>query len=282
MPDTISPSGQCRLRIKPSQLEYLVYLSLQQCNNNNTTRLQEIIARLGEIWLSPELAHVMLFGSHALAFSAELSTTEDFPPAYTQTCHDPHAVLLAMDEPRPPNTASSAKFLAQFQSTCLPQPKIVILREPLHLCAWKLDAPPRICLYTGQHPSDPTTLDPATHLPHTLSKVLLEDRTKRPTPARIHLITDDDISANAVRQSLLHYAQTALTPQREKLASGQTVLHTTLEEAIACLVHPPQRNHSRIELNQSPPWEKDHIDSRCAYYSIKNRSFNRCNQVTAS
>jgi hypothetical protein len=267
LPDTASPSGQSRLRIKPSQLEYLAYADLkpdlQQAQCNNTTRLQEIIARLGELWLSPELAHVMLFGSHALAFSTELSTTQDFPQAYTETCHDPHAILLAMDEPHPPNATSSAKFLAQFQSTCLPQPKIVILRDPLHLCAWRLDAPPRICLYTGQHPSDPTTLDPATHLPHTLSKVLLEDRTKRPTPARIHLITDDDISPNAVRKSLLHYAQTALTPQREKL-SGQagSALHTTLEEAIACLIHAPLRNHTTIELNQSPPWDKDHIDSR--------------------
>ena len=200
----------------------------------------------------------MLFPSHALAFSGELSTTQDFPQAYVETCHDPHAVFQAMGEQHAPNSRSTAKFLARFQSTCLPNPKIIVLRQPIHLCAWKLDAPPRICLYTGQHPSDPTTLDPSALLPHTLSKVLLEDRSKRPSPARIHLIPDDDISPNAIRQSLLHYAQTALTPYREKLGG----LQHTLEEAIACLIHAPTRNHTRIELNQSPPWDKDHIDSR--------------------
>jgi hypothetical protein len=102
-------------------------------------------------------------------------------------------------------------------------------------------------------------------LPHTLSKVLLDDRSKRPTPSRVHLIDAEDISPNAVRTSLLHYAQTALTVQRERL-QGQsgTVLDHTLEEAITCLIHPPLRNHTKIELNQSPPWDKDHIDCRQA------------------
>ena len=207
----------------------------------------------------------MLFGAHACSFASSLTTQQDFPQAYTETCEDPHAVLIAMDlPPHLQNIALAAKFLAQFQATCLPPPALITLRQPVHLCAWRLDAPPRICLYTGEHPSDPTSIDPSTLLPHTLSKVLLEERTKRPNPARIHLTSHDEISPNAARLSLLHYAQTALTTQREKLPSQptSTVLHHTLEEAITCLIHPPTRNHTTIELNQSPPWDKDHIDSR--------------------
>ena len=262
-----------RLRIKPSHLQYQAYttptVELQQPvqqQSSQSSRLQEIVSRLGEICLSPEVAHVMLFGAHACSFASSLTTQQDFPRAYTETCEDPYAVLIAMD--MPPNIQNNAlaakKFLAQFQATCLPPPTFTTLRQPVHLCAWRLDAPPRICLYTGEHPSDPTSIDPSMLLPHTLSKVLLEERTKRPNPARIHLTSHDEISPNAARLSLLHYAQTALTTQREKLPSqpNSTVLHHTLEEAIACLIHPPLRNHTTIELNQSPPWDKDHIDSR--------------------
>ena len=73
----------------------------------------------------------------------------------------------------------------------------------------------------------------------------------------MHLIPADDISPAAIRQSLLHYAQTILTPHKERQHQD-----TTLEEAIACLVHAPARNHSQLELHQAAPWDKDHIDAR--------------------
>ena len=255
--------GHHRLRIKPSNLQYQPYATVEPQQAGATSRLQEIISRLGEICLSPELAHAMLFGAHAYSFASSLTTQQDFPLAYTQTCQDPQAVLLAMELPSTQNAALASKFLALFQTSCLPPPTLTTLRQPLHLCAWKLETPSRLGLSNGQHPQDPSTIDPSALLPHTLSKVLLDDRSKRPTPARIHLVDAEDISPNAVRTSLLHYAQTALTAQRERL-QGQTgtVLDHTLEEAITCLIHPPLRNHTQIELNQSPPWDKDHIDCR--------------------
>ena len=235
--------------------------------------MQEIITRLGEICLTPELIHIVLFPGEAHAGST----------VNALACNTPALAIGFMDDPRSSSDTrdwemrllNAGQFLTNFQRRCLPPPTLTTLRNPLHLCAWHLETPPRVCLYTGEHPTDPATLDLSTHLPHTLSKVLLDDRSKRPTPSRIHLLTDDeDLTPNAIRTSLLHYAQTALTSHRERLPLAKTTAQDhTLEEAFASLIHPPTRNHTTIALNQSPPWDKDHVDSR---YSTHARTHILC------
>ena len=299
LPSTSSPSGVPRLRIKPAELQYQPY-TLQVDRpaqaTQPTTRLHEIITRIGEICLSPELAHVMLFPSHAISYAKELTTPLDFPESYHELCRAPRNVLHAMSDiasaQRAP--AQSAQFLAMFTEACLPPPTSVTLRQPLHLCAWKIESPTRVLLYTGQSESaQPCPADLALFTPHTLSKVLLDERSKRPVPSAVHLLgIDQEFTPNAIRSSLLHSMQSEPPPHRERItvvqshqhdprhSSGRqssarfssrrpatgtqhsSVLDHTLEEAAAVFVHPPSRNHSDIGLNQSPPWDKDHIDSR--------------------
>jgi hypothetical protein len=286
LPAASSPSGLARLRIRPARLRYQAFAAVPDAPGS-ATRLQELVARLGEICLSPELAFAVLFPPSpsspnppdALAVvqdpasvlavvqdpASVLAVVQD-PPDALAVVQDPASVLAAMETPVPPATLRrAASSLAGLQQACFPQPVLTTLRQPLHLAAWRLEAPPRVCLYTGEFPLDPATLDLAALAPHTLSKVLLDDRSKRPTPSRVHLVPDgDDISPAAVRSSLLHHAQTALTSHRERLTvSAQAAVQDhTLEEAIACLIHAPTRNHTSIALHQSPPWDGDHIDSR--------------------
>ena len=246
---------------------------MQESAPVNPSRLQEIIARLGEICLTPELIHVVLFPEEAHTGSNINSLA----------CHDPALAIGFMEalsayaQDCESRLLNAGRFLTAFQSRCLPPPTLVTLRNPLHLCAWRLETPPRVCLYTGEHPLDPRTLDLSAHLPHTLSKILLEDRSKRPTPSRIHLLhqsedIDNDHTPDAIRTSLLHYAQTSLTSYRERLPLAKTTAQDhTLEEAFASLIHPPTRNHTLIALNQSPPWDKDHVDSR--YTHENNNSY---------
>lgn len=254
----------------------------------STTRLHEIVTRIGEICLSPELAHVMLFPTHALSYAMDLSTPLDFPEPYHELCRDSTSILHAMtDIPSAQlSPGHSAKFLAKFSETCLPAPTVIRYRQPIHLCAWRIESPARVLVFTGKHPPSPAISD--SFAPHTLSKVLLDERSKRPTPSAIHVLTvDQEFTPAAIRESVLHYAQTQLTPHRERVSilrkSQQqphryssrwgggglslqqqhvSVLDHTLEEAAAVFIHPPTRNHSEIGLNQSPPWDKDHIDSR--------------------
>lgn len=247
-----------RLRFRPAKLSYQPYTTGPEpaiTKPNKNLRLHEILARLGEILLSPELAHAVLFPHHALRHQACLITPLDLPQDAHDLCADPPGLLLAMSEPTTHLAQETAKFLTRFESECLPPPTLTTFRQPLHLCAWRLESPGRACLFTGQHPADP--IDPAAFAPHLLSKVLLDERSRRPTPAAIHLLPGDDISPNAIRLSLLHYGQTSLAPHRERQQQD-----TTLEEAFACLVHAPQRNHTQIELHQAVPWDKDHIDAR--------------------
>lgn len=201
---------------------------------------------MGEICLSRELAGVMM-----------LPDDSDTGPHHQ--CEPTRCLRAMLDHAVSPR---AGPFLASFAAASLPLPALKTPKQPITLCAWRLDGPGRVCLFTGDHPKDPTRLlDAETPFaPHTLSKLLLDERSRRPDPSRIHLI-DGAPSPDAIRASLLHHAQTALTQHRVRLPSG-TCLDHTLEEAFACLIHAPTRNHTDIPLHQSPPWDKDHIDSR--------------------
>ncbi len=279
LPSTASPSGLPRLRFKPANLKFQAYADVPAPDQSapNNSRLQDIVSRVGEICLSPELACVMLFPVHAHAFQSSVTTQENFPEGRRAACFDPDLILEGMDD----LSASSAsltqagKFLAKFQLDSLPVPVSTTHRQPIHLCAWRLDLPSRVCLYTGEHPKDPSALDLSTFSPHTLSKVLLEERSRRPSPSRVHLLSPEDISPSAIRTSLLHYAQTALTPYKARTLQSTLALDHTLEEALACLIHAPTRNHTEIELHQSPPWDKDHIDSRYGQTARHSRAVTR-------
>lgn len=241
-----------RLRFKPAPLQCQPFHSADEggthpASATGSTRLHEIIARVGEICLSPELARIM-------------SPIQPAQPATTITSSSINM------ETTPASLRQSAKQLADLQARCMPKPTLVTLHQPLHLAAWRVETSPRVCLFTGTDQDISSIITDAP--PHTLPKILLEDRSKRPAPSRIHLLVpDDDISPVAIRTSLLHHAQTALVPythQRLPLAQiNQPVLDHTLEEAVACLIHAPPLHHTHIELNEQPaPWDKDHIDSR--------------------
>ena len=247
------------------------------------TRLHEIIQRVGEICLSPELALVMLFPAQAhqahLMLEDPASVSDPVPACFQVSenvfdfCHDRPAILDCMGIPTPPATARlSRAFLDQLTSDCLPPPTLVTLPKPVHVCAWNVQSPPRVILYTGE--AVPPKFETP---PHTLQKILLDERSKRHTPSSIVALDHtrgDDLTAQAIRDALLAYyhrrEQPTRTPTRQEPLSSATTLksiHTqdhTLEEAAVVFIHPPDRNHSTIPLNQSPPWDKDHVDSRYA------------------
>ncbi len=237
--ELLTATSPPRLRIRPAALHFETYQATDSSSAVDTTRLGEIITRLGEICLSPAFAQAIL--------------GED------TNCY-PHAILSAMTSGKIQDAGINQR-LAQLLHDCLPPPTVVT--TALSVCAWRLESPSRACLFTGHHPQD---LQQSLLLsnpdqpfaPHTLSKVLLEERSKRATPSGIHLLSAAPAELDlAPRAALLHYAQTALVPHHHK------ALDTTLEEAIACLVVTPQaKNHTRIALNQSSPWEHDHIDNR--------------------
>ena len=164
------------------------------------------------------------------------------------------------------NLELAKRFLTRFQTDCMPPPTFVKFRYPLHICAWRIESPTRTLLpttstTTAKTEALPLGNDPAAFKPHQLPKLLLDERSKRPQPSAIHLLPNDaDLTCQAVRDSLLYHIKAnpsdfrVVPPTRD----------TTLEEAACVFTAGSASNHSVIALNQSPPWEKDHVDSRSA------------------
>ena len=127
-----------RLRFKPAPLQCQPFHLLLSADEGGThpasatgsTRLHEIIARVGEICLSPELARIM-------------SPIQPAQPATTITSSSINM------ETTPASLRQSAKQLADLQARCMPKPTLVTLRQPLHLAAWRVETSPRVCLFTG-------------------------------------------------------------------------------------------------------------------------------------
>lgn len=274
LPPSSTSHGLPCLRIKAARLLYQPYADLPQPANPAPCphqRLHEIVMRVGEICLSPDLAHAVLFPSHA---AGHTFNDEDIESPVSSL--PPDIVLAAMDVGRAPCQLRQAdEFFARFLQHCLPTPVFTTSPTALHLLAWRVETPARACVFTGQHPKYITV--PAissAFAPHTLSKALLEDRSRRKDPSCIHLIpASTPASPDAIRASLLHHAQTALTPHHERVRNHPSpILDTTLDEFFACTIHAPARNHTDITLHQSPPWDKDHIDSRSARHAQTHTS----------
>jgi hypothetical protein len=82
-----------------------------------------------------------------------------------------------------------------------------------------------------------------------------------------------------VRASLAHYAKHVLAPYYERVTTTlphdaakrrwmQATSHT-LEEAMACFIHPPPAHHNEVPLNGGRQWDKGHIDPRYAHTQYK-------------
>lgn len=234
------------------------------------------------------LAAAMLFPTQSLAYMESggnptgLHQTSQIPGLYASLCSDPLSNLLVLDDSTiaglalPQASAFLSAYLARvppiLRSCSSPVTRLVSYHdEPIRLLSWRLEAPSRVVLYTGAVVPPPSQLDTAVFQPHTLQKVLVDERSKRGGVTAIHELPAS-VSATAsedIRDSLSHYAGTRLTPFQETLSSsvgkGVRVQSHTLEEAMACLIHPPRDDrHTQIPLNASVAWTGHHIDSRCA------------------
>jgi hypothetical protein len=232
----------------------------------------------------------MLFPTQSLAYlDGAMADNDATKPFYTKLCLDPPSTLFVMDDPALTSITSSqtTAFLTSFfkrqPAPRIPTPsastssKLVTYQSPMRLLAWRLDRPARMILYTGTNPPTPSELDPLAPMqPHTFTKAVIEERTRRPAPSVIQQLTPTNISAStAVRASLAHYAKHVLAPYYERVTTTlphdaakrrwmQATSHT-LEEAMACFIHPPPAHHNEVPLNGGRQWDKGHIDPRYAH-----------------
>lgn len=218
----------------------------------------------------------MLFPTQSLAY---IQSTENLPKAsssipalYASLCDDPISVLFVMDDQAltEHTTPQAVSFLTAFLARAgAPSPQVhnsltTYQPNPIRLLAWKIELPQRTILYTGS-PLDDTVAQSPTP-PHTLQKLLINERSKREPPSVIHQVASNGVLdttqepeniSSYIRLSLLRYAGTTLTPFQDS-----TYASHTLEEAIASFIQPTASNHTSIPLNTSLAWNKSHIDPR--------------------
>jgi hypothetical protein len=256
--------------------------------------------------LDSALAAAMLFPAQSHAYmetsnsGGPAETMSQIPGLYASLCSDPLSNIFVLEDPTltahtaPLATAFLHAFLTERVPPAAPsQSRLVSYRDaPLRILAWRLDQPARVIVYTGAQPPTPSQMAPGSLRPHTLQKVQVAQRSKRPSPsvialsvgradsphdasiasphdARPHDNPHDASVADDIRTSLSRYVRTSLAPFQETLTvAGKniTIQAHTLEEAAVCLLYPPTRgNHTEVPLNCSLAWSKNHIDARCVF-----------------
>lgn len=278
------PGGD-RLRFRESTLQF---------NAASTTQSPAAKARDDAVQgigrcclLDSALAAAMLFPAQSHAYmetsGAAETTMSQIPGLYASLCSDPLSNIFVLEDPSltahtaPLATAFLHAFLTERVPPAAPsQSRLVSYRDaPLSILAWRLDQPARVIVYTGAQPPTPSQMAPGSLRPHTLQKVQVAQRSKRPSPSVIALSfasPHDNQRASVaddIRASLSRYVRTSLAPFQETLTvAGKniTIQAHTLEEAAVCLLYPPTRgNHTEVPLNCSLAWSKNHIDARCVF-----------------
>lgn len=257
-----------RLCFKPSPLDTANHVP-SAAIDGTYGRITSTVQLIGTICCNTQsLAAAMMIPRESLA---QLITPG--PPRPDSLRTDSRSVLdcMTLDPLQSPlDIAASSAFLVKFMelySALGGLPKR--LPQPVRLLAWKLDSPPRIILFNGSTVPAPSVLDPLTLQPHSLQKILVDERSKRQAASAIHTVSSGDSVSVNIRDSITHYAQHRLEPFKEIITTssqpGQKhsfVQAHTLEEALACFVHPPRGHHTEIPINASICWSQSHIDPR--------------------
>lgn len=213
-----------------------------------SSRLQDVLSRMGEIAMSPEIAHLMLCAPDALKF-----VRGHDPDVRVKTnlllCNDPETVMRYMRLAQASHRQEVMDMIQEIQENVPPATKTTY-DPPIQVTAWKVEPPSRTILFTGRLKSD---FNPHTITPHTLVKKLTDERSTLRKVGGIHVNA-------SVRDGLRAYAKHRLESNMAK----QHRLHTVLLEGMACFTMQDPVLHTQMALHSSVPWENEHEDARYA------------------
>jgi hypothetical protein len=249
-----------RLCIRPTPLQWIGKEELGP-GEKIPDRLYDILSRMGEAATSPEVAHLMLSPStmaDCLAGRA-VEGAERFA--------DRDYVIQAMGR-----RSQDTHFIDSIEKLTARLP-VIGLRQfprPKRLLAWRVDLPPRALLYQGERSEVDLQATPPYHLP----KASLPDKLQHRTVSGISVLEDEGDPHTALRACIAEevlgpHADFADHPHHKvsiRTGPGEFETHhtTTLAEAVSLFTGPPPFRISEVPLNESEPWEGEHIDDRYA------------------
>ena len=234
-------------------------------------RVQDMLARLGEVACSHDVASCMLFPQ---------TMTEHFHMGaqcadgmVNDMCSRPEIVLRHMQGHNSATRTLSAsmfhsdehkeayrRFTAQLESI---QPSVSVHKfdSPQHLMMWRVDIPPRPIVYTGLRGRVTATRKEA----HMESKCMLNCRMPKTCVSNICSVASAagvrNIKAD-ITQRFSNLGEIHETGMVQVKQLGN-IMTTTMVEAVASFTLKDAEHHTKTPLGASVPWESDSgIDPR--------------------
>ncbi len=226
-----------------------------------SNRVQDVLWRLGELLLTPDIALCMLYPTVALA---SLDGSQDpVWQRYLEMCLDREHLLECM-VPSQANEEHFTRYVARLEA-CLPPVHQVQYGRPRQALLWRVDTPPRLLLFVGE----PDTLHPGAASRHMAKKLLINGKAAVRSICSITTLPDALApSEETIRASIAAFAAASLLghPANVVLVKGYgPVTSTTLAETLASLALAPVQSPTVRALGQPPPrWGGDSIDERYA------------------
>ena len=259
-----------RLLFKEAQLEWRATpsvsseLEIQKSDTINTggARLQDVISRMGEIALSPEMGQMMVYALDARVSMENGKNT--LSENEREVCHNP---ALLMDFMNDPGSTSDPADIQEFVTSLWTRLPLVKSKTcDASLLAWRIDTPSRIVLSTGRvkHGFEPEFFKPTE-----LDKVLIDERSSLKPVGLIRIVSarKDQDHPQLVRSSLVHFANKHLeeAPKETVRRDGGNVhTNTCLHEALACFTLREPDLHTKVEVHSSLKWDNEYEDGRYA------------------
>jgi len=243
-----------------------------------SNRVQDVLWRMGELLLTPDIALCMLYPTVALASLDGAS--DPVWQRYSELCLDREHLLECMC-PSPSRGAEEllgkehfTRYIARLEAS-LPPVHCIEYDRPREALLWRVDIPQRLLFYVGEADA----MHPAASSRHTAKKILINGKSPVRTVGRIAMLLDaaSPCSEIAIRTSLRKFAAASLLqhPGNVVLVKGYgPVTSTTLAETLSSFALSPVQNPTLRLLGQPPPrWGGDSIDERYAEKQTGSNGF---------
>ena len=219
-------------------------------------RLQDVLCRMGEIALRPEMGHAMMLALDGLDYlhkgSASITENEH---GY---CRSPPLLLRFMSNAH--RLASEDEDVNEFlQSLFARLPEVRCVRAPVHIVGWRVDPPSRVVVYTGKIPG------------RRLCTALLDERSCASSVGGIFSLPVERASTlslpvrKGLSGSMLGCLRGLLSdPLMETLRVDQNRrhTHTALPEGLGEMALRESLLHTTVPLHSSMRWDNEREDAR--------------------
>lgn len=216
-------------------------------------RLQDVLCRMGEVALSPEIGHMMMLAIEGLYHLRDgVSSIKEHEEQY---CHTPAVLLHFMSNAKA--LASDNQDIQDFVDSLFNGlPSVQHIKQPIRIVGWRVDPPQRIVLFTGRGLGT-TLLDERSDVSHVGGVFVLPGLGTKDK-------TDNELRRN-LSAGMLTYMRTRLREpisETVRLDDNRQHTHTALHTGLVEFALQEPLLHTMVPLHASSRWENEKQDAR--------------------